>query len=151
MWSEHHGLLEMSVNALARKHEPKSIRRGGNLVLYSDQSFDMLLSDLNLPCQHSRLNLRLLALSRDRCYLRAVIIPLSHITWEDLWTAGLGCYYTKHLVLRSVCLSTAATQTWSPMATPSKIFLPGALFFHRQHNRNGTKHWQSSRITPIKS
>lgn len=25
------------------------------------------------------------------------------------------------------------------------------FFFHRQHNRNGTKYWQSSRITSIKS
>lgn len=83
----------MSVNALAKKHKPKDVRRGGILVLHSDQSSDMFLSDLNLPCQHSRLNVRLLALSRDRCYLRAVITPLSHITWEDLWTAGLGCYY----------------------------------------------------------
>lgn len=126
-WSEHHGLSEMSVNVLAKKHEPKDVRRGGSPVLYSDQSFDRFLSDLNPPCQHSRLNLRLLALSRDRCYLRAVITPLSHITWEDLWTAGLGCYYKAHGT--QVCLPfNSCNPNMKSYSNSSKNF-PSFFFF----------------------
>lgn len=147
--SEHHGLLEVSVNALAKNHEPKDVRRGGSPVLYSDQSFDRfsLWPKPALPTQQTKSEIvgseqgQMLSESchytTESHHLRRPLDCGAGMLLQSTWYSGLSAFQQlqpKHEVL------------WQHHQKFSFLF----FFFHRQHNRNEIKYWQSSRITSIK-